>query len=80
MPKLRQTATEIANAKIMEAIKGSAAFYCIPPEEQAGIAGVSRATWYRRLQYPGDFTVSEMRRMAKRYRWEDRAILAMMKV
>ena len=50
MPKLKQTSRDLANLRFMQAVKGSAAFYRTDTDEIALIAGVSRATWYRRLQ------------------------------
>ena len=70
MPKLRMTDTEVQDAFLRQAIKGSAGYFGLGPTDQAEIAGVTRATWYRRLTYPANFSVKELRRMVKRYHWD----------
>lgn len=80
MPKLKMSAREHANAKLMQAIKGSSAYYDISPEDQAQIAGVSRATWYRRLQNPGDVTLDEFRRLCRRFHWDEKTVLEIIRV
>ena len=80
MPRLKLSDLEQSNRKLLEAIKGSSAFYDISSDEQAGIAGVSRATWYRRLQHPGEFTLDEIRRMSKRYHWPEQTLIHILRV
>lgn len=80
MSKMKRTPEDIANARLRQAIKGSAAFYDHSAENQADIAGVSRATWYRRLQYPGDITIREFRRLLKKYRWDEQTVLDILRV
>lgn len=70
MPKLRMTDTEVQDAFLRQAIKGSAGYFQLRPDDQADIAGVTRATWYRRLDKPSSFSVCELRRMVKRYKWD----------
>lgn len=70
MPKLRTTEREIQDSYLRKAIKGSAGFYQLDINEQARIAGVKRATWYRRLKSPSDFSVRELRKMIARYDWD----------
>lgn len=62
------------DAHLLKAIYGSAVFYDVCPEEQANIAGMAIATWYRRLKQPETFTVKEFRRMARRYEWDCKTI------
>lgn len=78
MPKLRMTDTEVQDALLRQAIKGSAGYFQLVPDEQAAIAGVTRATWYRRLNTPSSFSLKELRRMAKRYHWDARTVCAFM--
>jgi len=80
MPRLKLSDLEQANRRLLEAIKGSSAFYDISADEQAVIAGVSRATWYRRLQHPGEFTLDEIRKMAKRYHWTETTLNSIVRV
>lgn len=74
MPKLKRTATEIQDANIRKAIQGAAAYYGLCINEQAETAGVKRATWYRRLNDPGTFTLKELRKMALRYHWDAKTV------
>lgn len=74
MPNLRMTDTQVQDAFLRQAIKGSAGYYDLRPMEQAEIAGVTRATWYRRLDSPAHFTVKELRRMIKRYKWDSKTV------
>jgi hypothetical protein len=74
MPRTRQTALQIQDASIRKAISGSAAFYGLSMEQQYETVGVKRATWYRRLNDPGTFTLREIRRMALRYRWDAKTV------
>lgn len=74
MPKLRQTDTQIQNACLRKAISGSAGYFQLTVNELADVAGVKRATWYRRLREPGDFTLYELRRMIKRYSWDAKTV------
>lgn len=69
MPKLRLTEIQQQNALLRQAISGSAGYFNLTPNDQAEIAGVKRATWYRRLKEPEDFTLKELRRMVRRYSW-----------
>ena len=74
MPKLRMTDTEVQDAFLRQAIKGSAGYFGLMAEEQASIAGVKRATWYRRLKNPSAFTVKELRRMIFKYHWNSKMV------
>lgn len=76
MPKLRMTDKQVQDAFLRQAIKGSAGYFQLSPNEQAEIAGVTRATWYRRLDDPSMFNVRELRRMVKRYHWDSKTICA----
>lgn len=69
MPKLRMSEEQSMNALLRQAISGSAGYFQLTPNELAAVAGVKRATWYRRLKSPGDFSVKELRRMIRRYGW-----------
>ena len=80
MPRLKMSSMEQANRRLLEAVKGASAFYDITSDEQASIAGVSRATWYRRLQHPGEFTLNELRRMARQYHWDDKVLSSILRV
>lgn len=53
---------------LQKTIKGVAVYYHHTPDEQARIVKVSHATWYRRLQDPGSFTLRELRRLIKFYK------------
>ena len=53
---------------LLKTLKGAAVYYSHTPEDQAKIAKVSRATWYRRMKEPGSFEVSELRRLIKHYK------------
>ena len=74
MPKMRQTATQIQDGHIRKVISGSAAFYELSVNQLAEVAGVKRATWYRRLNDPGTFTLKELRKMVLRYRWDAKTV------
>lgn len=74
MPKLKKSPDELANTYLLTAIGSSAIFYAHKPEKQAAIAGVSRASWYRRLKEPETFTLRELRRLARKYRWDDQTL------
>ncbi len=76
MPKLRMTDTEVQDALLRQAIKGSAGYFQLRPDDQAEIAGVTRATWYRRLNEPGNFSLYELRRMVRRYKWDSKTVCA----
>ena len=80
MPKLRMTDTQVQDALLRQAIKGSAGYFQLRPDEQAGIAGVTRATWYRRLNEPESFSLRELRRMVRRYKWDYRTVCAFLGV
>lgn len=49
-------------------LKGAAIYFCHTPDDQARIAKVSHATWYRRLQNPSTFTLAELRRLIAFYK------------
>lgn len=70
MPKLRLRLNEIQDANVRKAISGSAGYFRLSVNEQAEIAGVRRATWYRRLKQPEEFSLKELRKMAVRYGWD----------
>lgn len=74
MPKLRMTDIEVQDAFLRQAIKGSAAYYQLNVNEQASIAGCTRATWYRRLNDPSDFSLYELRKMVRRYKWDSKTV------
>lgn len=74
MPKLRMTETQILDAELRKAIAGSAGYFQMTADEQAEAAGVKRATWYRRLHVPADFSVRELRRMIRRYSWDAKTV------
>jgi len=80
MPKLRMTDTQVQDAHLRQAIKGSAGYFQLSPDEQAEIAGVKRATWYRRLYAPESFSLAELRRMVRRYKWDSRTVCAILGV
>lgn len=52
---------------LLKTIKGAAVYYSHSPTEQARIVRMSRATWYRKLQDPGSFTLAELRRLISHY-------------
>ena len=80
MPNMRITDTEVQDAFLRQAIKGSAGYFSLRAPEQAEIAGITRATWYRRLNKPSDFTVAELRRMIRRYHWDNKTVCAFLGV
>ena len=80
MPKLRMTDTEVQDALLRQAIKGSAAYFKLSANEQALIAGCTRATWYRRLNDPGNFSLYELRKMVRRYKWDSKTVSAILGV
>lgn len=80
MPKLRMTDIEVQDALLRQAIKGSAAYFKLSVNEQALIAGCTRSTWYRRLNDPSDFSLSELRRMVRRYKWDAKTVAAILGV
>ena len=53
---------------LLKTLKGAAVYYSHTPDEQAKIAKVSRATWFRRVRDPGSFTLAEIRRLIKHYK------------
>lgn len=53
---------------LLKTVKGAAAYFSHTPIDQARIAKVSHATWYRRMKDPGSFTVSELRRLVIHYK------------
>lgn len=69
MTNLRLRLDQIQDANLKKAISGSAGYFGLSVNDQASIAGVKRATWYRRLNSPGDFSLRELRRMVKSYNW-----------
>ena len=75
MPREKRRDTQTTNLKLLEAISGSSAFFCLSPDQQAAIAHLSRSTWYRRLRHPETFTINELRLMASKYKWSDDVIL-----
>lgn len=80
MPKLRMTDTEVQDAFLRQAIKGSAGYFQLSVNDQAEIAGCKRATWYRRLNTPSDFSLYELRRMVKRYKWDSKTVCSFLGV
>lgn len=76
MPKLRMTDTQVQDALLRQAIKGSAGYFMLSANEQAAIAGCTRATWYRRLNQPEAFTLGELRAMVRRYKWSPQTCAA----
>lgn len=79
MPALKRSAREVADACFLQAVKGKAAFYGIKMEDLAEYVGVSHATWYRRLQNPGDMTLKEFRRLCKRLHWDEETVLSIVR-
>lgn len=71
MPKLKQSRTDIVESVIRKAIAGSAAYYGFNSDELARRIGISRATWYRRMQCPSTFTISELFKMVRVLRWDE---------
>ena len=53
---------------LLKTLKGAAAYFSHTPNDQARIAKVARATWYRRLREPDTFTLAEIRRLIKHYK------------
>ena len=80
MPKLKKTPQEEADLRLREAIAGSSTYLGLSIQAQAEVAGVGRSTWYRRLDHPGDFTLSEFRRMCRKYRWTEEQVLRIVRV
>lgn len=80
MPKLRLTEAQLLDAQLRKAISGSAGYFQLSANEQATIAGVKRATWYRRLNCPSDFSVRELRKMIRRYHWDSKTVCAFLGV
>lgn len=80
MPNIKITDTQVQDAFLRQAIKGSAGYFGLRAPEQAEIAGITRATWYRRLNDPSDFTVKELRRMIRRYNWDNRTVCSFLGV
>ena len=74
MPKLRMSDTQVQDALLRQAIKGSAGYFQLSVNEQAEIAGCTRATWYRRMNQPETFTVDELRSMIRRYKWTPQTV------
>lgn len=74
MPKLRMTDTQVQDALLRQAIKGSAGYFMLSVNEQAEIAGCTRATWYRCLSRPETFTVDELRSMVRKYKWSAQTV------
>lgn len=70
MPKLRPSDSHFMDLYLKKAIAASAAFYHVTPDIMAQAAGIARATWYRRLLNPETFTVRELRRLIRAYRWD----------
>lgn len=70
MPTIRQNELMIQDANLRKAIKGAAGYFCLTSTEQAAIAGVTRATWYRRVNEPSNFSIRELRRMIHKYGWD----------
>ena len=75
MPRTKQSKDALFDAKIRRAISGSAAFYDMGVDEQAFAAGVTRSTWYRRLKEPNTFTLYELRRMIRKFHWDNETII-----
>jgi hypothetical protein len=75
MPRIKQSKDAIFEAKLRKAISGSAAYYSMGVDEQAFAAGVTRSTWYRRLKQPNTFTLYELRRMIRRFHWDNETII-----
>lgn len=80
MPKLRMTFQQIQDSCIRRAISGSAGYFRLSVDEQAEIAGIKRATWYRRLKTPEDFSIKELRKMINRYGWDDSTICSFFRI
>lgn len=53
---------------LRKTLKGAAEYFRHSPEEQAKIAKISHATWYRRMNDPGSFTLREIRRLIAHYK------------
>ena len=68
------------DANFRKALDGSAGYFQLSPMDQANIAGVKRATWYRRLKQPENFTLREFRRMVKHYSWDSATVAAIVGV
>ena len=74
MPKLRMTREQVLDSCLRQAISGSAGYFQLNADRQAEIAGIKRATWYRRLRTPEEFSVKELRQMVRAYSWDDSTI------
>lgn len=53
---------------LLKTLKGAAVYHGHSAAEQAKIAKMSRATWYRKLQEPESFTLAELRRLVSHYK------------
>ena len=68
------------DAYLMKAIKGTAGYFKLSPEELARTAGCKKATWYRRIKDPEKFTLGELRRLIVRYSWDASTVCSFMGV
>lgn len=66
MPKLRASAAELENRKIIAGIKYGCAMVGINPMDLAVVAHIDRSTLYRRLKDPTQFRLCELRAISQR--------------
>ena len=66
MPKLRASAAELENRKIIAGIKYGCEMSGINPMDLAVVAHIDRSTLYRRLKDPTQFRLCELRAISQR--------------
>ncbi|MCI1951772.1 MAG: hypothetical protein LKJ50_03190 [Clostridiales bacterium] len=66
MPRLRVSATELENRKIIAGIKYGCEMSGINPMDLAVVAHIDRSTLYRRLKDPTQFRLCELRAISQR--------------
>ena len=55
---------------VRRAIDMAIAFYQLTSKDKPKICGLSRSTFYRRMEHPENFTLKELRKMAESFGWD----------
>ena len=65
---------KMMDACLRKIIKDSAGYFGYDVEELSDLIDVKRATWYRRLRKPSDFTIGEIRKMTAKFHWTEKSV------
>ena len=74
MPKVALTAEQKQDKAFLAALRGGQAIRGERDNDTVNFVRVSRSTYYKRVKHPSQFTMEDVRRLAKRYYINDRQL------